>query len=256
MIAVYFRVMAPHFMLQRGIWVSSPNKEINPISFRWRAELPGPGNMAQTNTCVSRITGVMGETGSIWWNTALLLPLAFTNCHEAQGRGGKKKGGGGLKRGWERGASRREGERDSTRWIMQSCQRQLLLEVLAVLKGSSADLQQLPSHCSPRLRATWSVLRQMVNKMRRRREGVSRWQVNCLRGTYRQRQPRSLLQLFTEVTDREIWADLHGNPGGNIITKQRNSEELPFQHSTPWWLLHLHKMLRVLKSGVCVPARF
>lgn len=115
MIAVYFRVMAPHFMLQRGIWVSSPNKEINPISFRWRAELPGPGNMAQTNTCVSRITGVMGETGSIWWNTALLLPLAFTNCHEAQGRGGEKKGGGELKRGWKRRARERsikEGRRE------------------------------------------------------------------------------------------------------------------------------------------------
>lgn len=74
----------------------------------------------------------------------------------------------------ERGASRREGERDSTRWIMQSCQRQLLLEVLAALKGASADLQRLPSHCSPRLRAAWSVLRQMVNKMRWRVVVVAR----------------------------------------------------------------------------------
>lgn len=155
----------------------------------------------------------------------------------------------------ERGASRREGERDSTRWIMQSCQRRLLLEVLAALKGSSADLQWLPSRCSPWLRAAWSVLRQMVNKMRWRvAAGASRWQVNGLRGTYRRRQLRSLLQLFTEVTDGEIWADLHRNPSGNIITKQRNREELPFQHSTPWWLLHLCKMLRVLKSGVSMPA--
>lgn len=122
------------------------------------------------HSCVSRITGVMGERGSIWWNTALLFPFAFTNCHEARGRGGKKEGGkkaGEPERGEQaRGASRREGERDSTRWIMQSCQRRLLLEVLAALKGSSADLQRLPSHCSPRLRAAWSVLRQMVNKMR------------------------------------------------------------------------------------------
>lgn len=150
---------------------------------------------------------------------------------------------------------------------MQSCQRQLLLEVLAALKGASADLQRLPSHCSLRLRAAWSVLRQMVNKMRWRVVVVAReeagvgvgwllWQVNCLRGTYRGRSVRSLLRLFTEVTDREIWADLHWNPSGNIITKQRNSEELPFQHSTPWWLLHLHKMLHVLESGVYVPAPF
>lgn len=80
-------------------------------------------------------------------------------------RGGKKPEER-LKEEWERGASRRQGERDSTRWIMQSCQRQLLLEVLAALKGASADLQRLPSHCSPRLRAAWSVLQQMVNKMR------------------------------------------------------------------------------------------
>lgn len=171
MIVVYFRVMAPHFVLQRGIWVSSPNKEINPIPFRWHAELPGPGNMAQTNTHVSPESLVSwgkqaASDGTLPCFSLLPSPTATRHGGEAE-----KRRGGESRREPERGerargASRREGERDSTRWIMQSCQRRLLLEVLAALKGSSADLQRLPSHCSPRLRAAWSVLRQMVNKMR------------------------------------------------------------------------------------------
>lgn len=64
---------------------------------------------ADKHLYVSRIAGVMGETGSIWWNNALLLPLAFTNCHEAQGRGGKN-----LKRDWKRvrEGSIKEGRRE------------------------------------------------------------------------------------------------------------------------------------------------
>lgn len=172
MIVVYFRVMAPHFMLQRGIWVSSPNKEINPIPFRWHAELPGPGNMAQTNTHVSPESLVSwgkraASDGTLPCFSLLPSPTATRHGGEAEKRRGEKKSWREPERGERaRGASRREGERDSTRWIMQSCQRRLLLEVLAALKGSSADLQRLPSHCSPRLRAAWSVLRQMVNKMR------------------------------------------------------------------------------------------
>lgn len=269
MIAVYFWVMAPHFMWQRGIWVSSLYKEINPIPLTWHSELPGPGNMAQTNTRASPASLVSGGKQAASDGTLpcfSLLPSPTATRH--RGEGVKKRKKWATERGdWEREEHQGGKERDSTRWIMQSCQRQLLLEVLAALKGSSTDLQQLPSHCSLWLRAAWSVLRQMVNKMRWRVAvavvvaaavwgEVSRWQVNCLRGTYRQRQARSLLQLFTEVTDREIWADLHRNPSGNIITKQKNREDLPFQHSAPWWLLHLHKMLLVLKSEVCMPAHF
>lgn len=89
-----------------------------------------------------------GETGSIWWNTALVLPLPFSKCREAQ----KKE----LKRNWkssvregERARVMEEKERVSTRWIMQSCQRRLLLEVLAVLKGASPDLHKLHQPLSP-----------------------------------------------------------------------------------------------------------
>lgn len=39
-------------------------------------------------------------------------------------------------------------------------------------------------------------------------------------------------------------------PRRNIITEQRLSEELPFQHSVQVWLLLFCKMLCVLKSGV------
>lgn len=107
-----------------------------------------------------------GETGSIWWNTALVLPLSFSKCREARG-GGKKNNWRETERGEGERSVKEERERDSTRWIMQSCQRRLLLEVLAVLKGSSADLHQPHSHHSPWLRAVWSVLRKMANKMRR-----------------------------------------------------------------------------------------
>lgn len=210
------------------------------------------------HSCVSRITGVMGETGSIWWNTALLLPLAFTNCHEARGRGGKKEGKKKLKRAWKRRASERsikEGRREGLDKMNYAKLSETAIVggagcVRGIQRWSSAAPHgcEQPDPCSGKWSIKWGGGR------RRRREGVLRWQVNCLRGTYRWRQRRSLLQLFTEVTDREIWADLHRNPGGNIITKQRNREELPFQHSTPWWLLHLRKMLRMLKSGVCMPA--
>lgn len=82
------------------------------------------------------------------------------------------------------------------------------------------------------------------------------WQVDCLGGTHQERQVRCLLWLFTEVTDRQIWADLYSSPSGNIITKQRPSEELPFQHSALWRLPWLCKMLRVLKSGLCMLVHF
>lgn len=116
MIVVYFRVMAPHFMLQRGIWVSSPNKEINPIPFRWHAELPGPGNMAQTNTHVSPESLVSwgkraASDGTLPCFSLLPSPTATRHGGEAEKRRGKKK----LKRAWKRGASERsikEGRRE------------------------------------------------------------------------------------------------------------------------------------------------
>lgn len=57
--------------------------------------------------------------------------------------------------------------------------------------------------------------------------------------------------LFMEVTDREIWADLCSSPGRNIVSKQKSSEELPFQHSGGGYA-GFCRLLCVMKSGVCV----
>lgn len=116
MIAVYFRVMAPHFMLQRGIWVSSPNKEINPIPFRWRAELPGPGNMAQTNTCVSPESLVSwgkqaASDGTLPCFSLLPSPTATRHGGE-EGKKGGKKAEERLKEESEREGSIKEGRRE------------------------------------------------------------------------------------------------------------------------------------------------
>lgn len=107
MIVVYFRVMAPHFMLQRGIWVSSPNKEIIPIPFRWHAELPGPGNMAQTNTHVSPESLVSwgkqaASDGTLPCFSLLPSPTATRHGGEAEKRREKKKAEESLKEESER----------------------------------------------------------------------------------------------------------------------------------------------------------
>lgn len=199
-----------------------------------------------------------GETGSIWWITALVLPLPFSKRREAREKKKRKKNT--KKKNWretERGEGERsvkeEGERDSTRWIMQSCQRRLLLEVLAVLKGASPDLHQLHLPLSPLPMAGSRLICAPANGQQQDEEEgggqATWWQVDCLGGTHWQRQVRSLLLLFTEVTDREIWADLYSGPCGNIITEQRLSEELPFQHSGQRWLLRFCRVLCVLTSG-------
>lgn len=85
-----------------------------------------------------------GETGSIWWNTALVLPLPFTKRREARKRK-KKENWRETEREEAERSVKEERERDSTRWIMQSCQRRLLLEVLAVLKGEKPWSTPAPS---------------------------------------------------------------------------------------------------------------
>lgn len=116
---------------------------MNTIWFRWHPEFTGSGQRAaDKHFCVSKITGVRGKQaasdGTLPWFSLSPSPCA--------GRHGKKK----KEKNWretERGEGERsvkeERERDSTRWIMQSCQRRLLLEVLAVLKAASPDLHQL-----------------------------------------------------------------------------------------------------------------
>lgn len=103
----------------------------------------------QTNTSVSPKSLVSGG------NRQHLMehcPGPPSPLLRAPGGRGKKEGEE-LKRNWKRrGRGERQGgkgERDSTRWIMQSCQRRLLLEVLAVLKGASPDLHQLHQPLSP-----------------------------------------------------------------------------------------------------------
>lgn len=148
-----------------------PQYRTNTIWFRWRAEFTGSGQRAaDKHFCVSKITGVGGKQaasyGTLPWFS--LSPSPTARRHRGEERGGENKiTEENLKEGRER--EERQGgerERDSTRWIMQSCQRWLLLEVLAALKGSRADLHQLHSHHSPWLRVVWSVLRQTANQMR------------------------------------------------------------------------------------------
>lgn len=144
----------------------------------------------QTLLCLQN-HGCQGETGSIWWNTALVLPLPFSKCQEAQNKKTKKNW-----RETERGEGERsvkeDRERDSTRWIMQSCQWRLLLEVLAVLKGTSPDLHQLYQPLSPLPMAESRLICAPANGQQQDEEGGGRgtgqatwWQVDCLGGTHR-----------------------------------------------------------------------
>lgn len=103
-----FRVMTPHFMLQRGIWVSSPNKEINPIPFRWRAELPGPGNMAQTNTCVSPESLVSWGKRAASDGTLPCFSLLPSPTATRHGGEEEKKGGGGAEQRLKEESEREE----------------------------------------------------------------------------------------------------------------------------------------------------
>lgn len=188
-----------------------------------------------------------GETGSIWWNTALVLPLPFSVRREAR----EKKKGEELKRNWKRrGREERQGGKGERLDKMNYAK---LSEAAIVggagcVKGSQSWSSPAPSTTqhSQWLRAVWSVLRQMANNKMRTGGGremgqATWWQVDCLGGTQRQWQVRSLLPLFAEVTDREIWVDLYSGPHGNIITKQRLSEELPYQQSGQRWPLCFSK---------------
>lgn len=199
-----------------------------------------------------------GETGSIWWNTALVLPLPFSKRREAR----KKRKEEELKRNRERGEGERsvkEGrERDSTRWIMQSCQRRLLLEVLAVLKGAIPDLHQLHQPPSPLPMAESRLICAPANGQQQGEEGGGRGDRpgHLVTGGLSWRDtPATTSTLFITVIYRgHRQGDVSWfvqQPLGNIITEQRLSEELPFQHSGQWWLLRFYKMLCVLKSGVC-----
>lgn len=127
----------------------------------------GLGNVLQTNTSVSPKSLVSGGNRQHLMEHCPGSPSLLLQVPGGTGGGGGKNNWRETERGEGERSVKEERERDSTRWIMQSCQRRLLLEVLAVLKGSSADLHQPHSHHSPWLRAVWSVLRQMANKMRR-----------------------------------------------------------------------------------------
>lgn len=183
------------------------------------------GNVLQTNTTVSPKSLVSGGNRQHLMehcpgSPSPLLRVPWGIIKKKINKKNKKR------RNWREtrrgeGESSVKEERDSTRWIMQSCQRRLLLEVLAVLKRARPDLHQpysINHSHSPWLRAVWSVLRQMANNKMRRGVGRgpvqgTRWQVDCLGGTRQRRQARSLLPLFTEVTDGEIWADMYSSPG-------------------------------------------
>lgn len=152
-----------------------------------------------------------GETGSIWWNTALVLPLPFSQRREARKRKNEEQ----LKRNWKRigrGASRRKGR--------ESQQDELCKAVRAgycwrcwLLKGASPDRHQLHQPLSPLPMAESRLICAPANGQQQDEEAgkglATWWQVDCLGGTQRQRQVHSLLPLFTEVTD---WADLYSSP--------------------------------------------
>lgn len=193
-------------------------------------------------------------------------PSPLLQAPGGTGRKKKKKNwreterGEGEGKGEGEGSVKEERERDSTRWIMQSCQRRLLLEVLAVLKGSSPDLHQLHLALSPLPMAASRLICAPANGQQQDEVGgrvargggeASWWQVDCLGGTHRQRQVRSLLPLFTEVTDREIWADMYSSPRGSIITEQRLSGELPFQQSGQRWRLGVAEGFVCWSQDVC-----
>lgn len=104
------------------------------------------GITLQTNTSVSPKSLVSGGN-----RQHLMEHCPGSPSPLLQALGGTKK-----QKNWretERGEAERsvkeERERDSTRWIMQSCQRRLLLEVLAVLKRASPDLHKLHLLLSP-----------------------------------------------------------------------------------------------------------
>lgn len=128
------------------------------------------GNVLQTNTPVSPKSLVSGGNRQHLMEHCPGSPSPLLQVPGGnEKRVKKKRRGTEEKLKEEREGEKRQGgkgERDSTRWIMQSCQRRLLLEVLAVLKGASPDLHQpysINHSHSPWLRDVWSVLRQMAN---------------------------------------------------------------------------------------------
>lgn len=204
--------------------------------------------LRQTLVCLQKITGVRGKQAASDGTLPCFShsPFPSTRRHERKRR--KRRTERGEER--ERGASRRKSQRDPTIWIMQSCQRRLLLEVLAVLKESSRDLHQLHQPLSPLPMAERRLIHAPENGQQQDEEEVGwgggwplgdRWIV--LEGHTGPRQVHSLLPLFTEVTDREIWAGSYSGPRGNIITEQRLSEDMQVQHSGQQWPVEFCKLL-------------
>lgn len=108
------------------------------------------GIILQTNSPLSPESLVSGGNRQHLMEHCLGSPSLLLQAPRGTEKGTEDK----LKEERERAASRRkerekERARDSTRWIMQSCQRRLLLEVLAVLKRASPDLHKLHQPLSP-----------------------------------------------------------------------------------------------------------
>lgn len=167
-----------------------------------------------------------GETGSIWWNTALVLPLPFSKRREARKKKKKKRTEEKLKE--ERGREERQGGKGERLDKMNYAK----LSEAAIVGGAGCVKGSQPwSSPAPATSLTtphgWEPSDLCSGKWPKTRllGGAGHWwQVDCLGGTHWHRQVFSLLPLFTEVTDREIWAQLHSDPRGTIITGQRLRE--------------------------------
>lgn len=202
------------------------------------------GIILQTNTPLSPESLVSGGNRQRLMEPCLRFPSLLLQAP----RGTEKGTGNKLKEDSERAASRRkERERDSTRWIMQSCQRRLLLEVLAVLKRASPDLHKLHQPLSPLPVAESCLICAPANRQQRHAGGEGQWPGHSVAGelSWRDTPMRTSTLFITIIYRGQGQEDLSGYvkpPSGNTITGQK-----------AWWIVAVSAALttRILQNALC-----
>lgn len=172
-------------------WASIRDKN-NAVQTASRIHRVWASSCRQTLLCLQN-HWCQGETGSIWWNTALVLPLAFSKRREVQKN--KIKTEGKLKKEKARGASRRKKRETRQDELCKAVRGGYCWGVLAVLKRASPDLHKLHQPLSPLPVAESCLNCAPANGQQQNvyaREGHTWWLWGCWGGVSGQGQARPL----------------------------------------------------------------